>query len=199
MRLLAGRSGQILNRHSLGSDVGVSAHTVDHWLSILEASFVIFRLPPYFENFGKRAIKSPKVYFCDVGLLVYLLGIETPEQVARDPLVGGIFENLIVAECLKNETNKGRAPQLYFFRDNKGLEVDLLLANGRQLIGVEIKASSTPRADHFSGLNAFAKRAHPLYRKVVAYSGSTQVYSDGSRHVNFMEIDELCEKADRNL
>ena len=191
MRLLAGRAGQIVNRSSLGNDVGVSAKTIDHWLSILEASFVIFRLPPYFENFGKRVIKSPKLFFCDVGLLVYLLGIEKPEQVSRDPLVGGIFENFVIAECLKNERNQGRAPRLYFFRDNKGLEVDLIFADARRLYGVEIKASSTPRSDHFSGLKAFHDNVHSLERNTVVYQGPSQNYSDGSRHLSIMDIPKI--------
>jgi len=114
MRLLAGRSGQVINYQSLASDVGVDGKTIKEWLSILEASFVIFKLSPYFENFGKRVIKSPKYYFVDTGLLSYLLGIEKPEQVTRDPLVGQLFENMIVLEALKTRYNQGRSPNLYF-------------------------------------------------------------------------------------
>src|SRR5690606_9581168 len=107
MKLLAGRTGQLSNLQSLGADVGVDAKTLGHWLSILEASFVIFRLSPYFENFGKRAVKSPKYYVTDTGLLTYLLGIETPEQLARDPLLGGVFENLVILEARKARLNRG--------------------------------------------------------------------------------------------
>ena len=191
MRLLAGRTGQVLNKHSLGNDAGVDAKTIDHWLSILEASFVTFKLAPYFENFGKRVIKSPKIYFYDVGLLVYLLEIHKPEQISRDPLVGGIFENLIIAECLKDEFNHGRPPRLYFYRDNKGLGIDLIIADARTLHRVEIKSASTPRTDHFSGLKAFHERVNPLKKQTVAYTGPSPKYSDGSRHVCFLEAATL--------
>ena len=115
MKLLAGRVGQILNNSALGSDVGADAKTIRSWLSILEASFVIFKLPPYFENLGKRVIKSPKYYFTDTGLLTYLLDIESHEQVLRDPLVGSLFENLVVLEALKARSHRGLTPNLYFF------------------------------------------------------------------------------------
>lgn len=191
MRLLAGRTGQILNKHSLGNDVRVNATTIDHWLSILEASFVVFKLPPYFENFGKRAIKSPKVFFYDVGLLVYLLGIHKPEQVSRDPLVGGIFENMVISECLKNERNHGRSPRLYYHQDNNRMEVDLIIDDARQLHGVEIKSASTPRPDDLSGLKAFHERVHPPATQSVVYSGPSRDYSDGSRHLHFLQTASL--------
>lgn len=187
MRLLAGRTGQILNKHSLGNDVGVNAKTIDHWLSILEASFIVFKLPPYFENFGKRAIKSPKIFFHDVGLLVYLLGIHKSEQVSRDPLVGGIFENLVIAEYLKDDRNHGRSPRLYFYQDNNRMEVDLIIDDARSLNGIEIKSASTPRPDHLSGLKAFHERVHPLISQTVVYTGPSRNYSDGSRHLNFLQ------------
>jgi uncharacterized protein len=135
MKLLAGRVGQIMNYESLAGDVGVDSKTIRHWLSILEASFIVFKLPPYFENFGKRVIKSPKYYFTEPGLLSFLLGIEKPEQVERDPLVGNLFENLVVLEVLKTQYNQGRMAQLYFYRDSNGKEVDLLIPSGRELIG----------------------------------------------------------------
>jgi len=127
IKLLAGRVGQILNLSSLAGDVGVDAKTIRQWLSILEASFIIFKLPPYYENFGKRVIKSPKYYFIDVGLLVFLLGIEHPDQITRDPLVGGIFENMVVIELLKARLNRGAMANLYYYRDSNGNEIDLLV------------------------------------------------------------------------
>jgi predicted AAA+ superfamily ATPase len=114
---------------SLANDVGVSAKTIKHWLSILEASFVVYKLPSYFENFGKRVVKSPKYYFFDTGLLAFMLGIERASQVSRDPLLGHIFENMVVIECLKTRTNAGKLPNLYFFRDSNGNEVDILFQN----------------------------------------------------------------------
>ncbi|MFW5887986.1 MAG: ATP-binding protein, partial [Bacteriovoracia bacterium] len=142
IKLLAGRVGQILNLTSLANDTGVSSTTLKEWLSILEASFVIFKLPPYYENFGKRVIKSPKYYFTDVGLLCYLLGIEKAEQVARDPLLGNIFENMVVIEFLKERYARGEEAGLYFFRDSNGNEVDLVLKQGRALIPIDLTASS---------------------------------------------------------
>ncbi len=115
IKLLAGRIGQIINYQSLANDVGVDNKTIKQWLSILEASFIVFKLAPYFENFGKRVIKSPKYYFTDTGLLTYLLDIEKAGQVARDPLVGSLFENLVVLEALKSRYNQGMTPNLYFF------------------------------------------------------------------------------------
>ncbi|MEJ2419713.1 MAG: DUF4143 domain-containing protein, partial [Exilibacterium sp.] len=120
MKLLAGRVGQLMDYTSLANDVGVSAKTIKQWLSILEASFIVYKLSPYFENFGKRVVKSPKYYFVETGLLAFLLGIEKPEQVSRDPLVGQMFENLVVTECLKLRCNQGKSPNLYFYRDNRG-------------------------------------------------------------------------------
>ena len=139
IKLLAGRTGQVINYQSLANDVGVDAKTIKQWLSILEASFVVFKLTPYFENFGKRVIKSPKYYFTDTGLLAYLLDIEKARQVTRDPLVGNLFENLVVLEALKARYNQGLTPNLYFFRDSHGNEIDLLHKSANQLIGVEIK------------------------------------------------------------
>ncbi len=111
-----------------GMDTGVDDKTVKEWLSILEASFVIFKISPYFENFGKRVTKSPKYYFMDTGLLCYLLGIAKPKQVTRDPLIGQLFENMIVLEALKARYNHGQIPSLYFYRDSHGNEIDLLCA-----------------------------------------------------------------------
>lgn len=134
IKLLAGRVGQLLDYSSLANDVGVGAKTIRNWISILEASYLLFKLPPYFENFGKRVIKSPKYYFTDTGLLCFLLGIRSPEQISRDPLVGSIFENIVVTECLKARYNRGDIPDLYFFRDSNGREVDLLIPLDRKLI-----------------------------------------------------------------
>jgi predicted AAA+ superfamily ATPase len=142
IKLLAGRVGQVVNLNSMAGDIGISSVTLASWLSVLEASYIIFRLPCYFNNFGKRLIKSPKIYFTDVGLAVYLLGINSAEQVSRDPLMGGLFENMVVAEALKQRYNSGKEAELYYFRDQKGFEIDLILNEGRHLIPVEIKSLS---------------------------------------------------------
>ena len=152
VRLLAGRTGQLLNQTSLGNEVGVSSNTITQWLSILEASFLVFSLAPWSVNIGKRLVKSPKIYFYDVGLACWLLGIKTVEQLQHHPLRGALFENLVVLEVLKSLRNQGLRDPLSFFRDSNGLEIDLLLdhANGLQL--VEIKASHTVSTPLFKNL-----------------------------------------------
>lgn len=179
IRLLAGRVGQLVNFASLGGDIGVDAKTVQHWLSILEASFVVFRLPPHHNNFGKRLTKSPKVYFTDTGLLCHLLGLEEPNQITRDPLVGSLFENLVVLEALKARYNAARTPNLSFFRDTRGNEVDLLIEQGRELIGVEIKSAATYHTSFQKGLTWFNEHVTPLAKRVIVYNGDRRTFSDG--------------------
>ena len=191
VRLLAGRVGQLINYSSLANDVGVDAKTVRSWLSILEASFIVFKLPPYFENFGKRVIKSPKYYFTDTGLLCFLLNIETPEQVTRDPLVGSLFECLVVLEALKSRYNRARTPNLYFFRDSHGNEIDLLHAAGRELIGVEVKSSATYHPSFKKELARFHADVAPLERRYVVYNGERHEFSDGTQAVPFEETHAL--------
>ena len=179
IKLLAGRVGQIINYQSLSNDVGVGAPTIKQWLSILEASFIIFKLPPYYKNFGKRVIKSPKYYFTEIGLLAYLLGIEKNTQVSRDPLVGNIFENLAVIEVLKSRYNQGRNAELYYFRDSNGNEIDLLCKTGDGLVGVEIKSASTWNSSFSKSLTHFSESNEKLAGRIVVYSGSRIDLSSG--------------------
>ncbi|MFZ9315072.1 MAG: ATP-binding protein [Burkholderiaceae bacterium] len=150
--LLAGRTGQVINYAALSNDVGVSAATIREWISVLKASFVVIELQPYFENIQKRVIKSSKIYFADVGLAAYLLGITEPAQLERDPLRGVLYENMVVAEAVKLYASAGRPPALYFYRDSHGNEVDLLLRTSQGLHPVEIKSSSTFTPEFFKGL-----------------------------------------------
>ena len=191
MKLLAGRVGQLINYQSLSNDVGVDNKTIKQWLSILEASFVVFKLPPYFENFGKRVIKSPKYYFTDTGLLSYLLDIEKPSQVSRDPLVGSLFENLVVIEALKTRFNKGQKSNLYFFRDSHGHEIDLLYKLGREFTGVEIKSSSTWNKSFKKELKRFSEMNIQLAKSYVVYSGEAMVFSDGVEALSFMNVADI--------
>lgn len=191
MRLLAGRAGQLLDAASIAGDVGVSPNTIKSWLSILEASFVVFRLPPYFENFGKRVVKSPKYYFTDTGLLAFLLGIENPAQVARDPLVGQLFENLVILEALKLRANQGKLPELYFYRDSNGNEADLLLPQGRNLHIFEIKSASTYSDKLLKSLRRIAGLSPSINRASLIYAGEPLEFSDGidaCRYDNLQEI-----------
>ncbi|MGZ3633137.1 MAG: ATP-binding protein [Parachlamydiaceae bacterium] len=155
LKLCAGRIGQILNKESLSNDVGVSAKTIGHWISILEASYIVFQLFPYFENFGKRVIKSPKLYFYDVGVAATLLGIENSKQMERDPLRGNLFENLVILEFMKERFNQGLPAQIYFYRDSQQREVDLIVQRGHELIPIEIKSSKTFNTSFLDGLKVF--------------------------------------------
>lgn len=155
IKLCAGRTGQLLNVNSLANDAGVSHTTAYNWISVLEASYIIFLLQPYHRNISKRLVKSPKLYFYDVGLAAFLLGIENKKQLLRDPLRGSLFENAVIAETLKHRFNSGKKSNLFFYRDSKGNEVDLLLVNGPDVFPIEIKAGMTITRDYFKGLNHF--------------------------------------------
>src|SRR3990167_4879016 len=143
IKLTASRIGQLINYASLASDVGVSAVTIKEWIAVLEATYILIRLEPYFENFGKRLIKSPKLYFADTGLACYLLGIDTVEQLTNDSLYGNLFENWVIVELMKARYNQCLEPRLYFYRDVSGKEVDLLSQRGGRLFPIEIKSSKT--------------------------------------------------------
>lgn len=192
LTLLAGRVGQVVNFTSLASDVGVSAMTIRNWLSVLKASYVVFELPPFFENVRKRVVKSPKIFFTDVGLAAFLLGIRTAEQAARDPLRGSLYENLIVADIVKGAFNKGCRPEVYFFRDSHGNEVDLLIKEKGVLTPIEIKSAETFSTDFIKGLERF--RALGLKRVAagaVLYNGATQFDVHGIRVLNLLTAGDL--------
>ena len=158
LRLLAGRVGQLINYASLANDVGVSATTIKTWISILKASYILFELPPWYANIRKRLVKSSKLYFVDVGLAAWLLGLETPAQIERDPLRGGLYENLLIMEVVKGRLNAGKVPQLYFFRDNHGNEVDLLSTSaGRSFTAIEIKSAATFQPEFVKGIDVLRK------------------------------------------
>jgi len=183
--LLAGRIGQVVNYTSLSNDVGVSATTIKNWISVLKASFVVFELSPFFENIRKRVIKSPKIYFSDVGLATYLLGIETSEQVSRDPLRGGLYENLLILEILKSRLNYGKRPELFFYRDTHGNEVDLIIRATRNLIPFEIKSAVTFTPDFLKGIEHFREIAGDRCSKgYVLYNGHDEYTLKGIRIFN---------------
>ena len=173
VRLCAGRVGQLVNLSSLGRDAGVSNHTAGAWLALLERSFISFRLRPYFANIRKRLVKAPKLYFHDVGLAAYLIGIEHAGQIAPHPLRGHLFENAVVVEALKHRFNRGkRADTLSFFRDAKGLECDLLYPVGQGIAAFEVKSGATTGADAFRSLNRVAEVVPNVTSKFVVYGGT---------------------------
>ena len=172
IRLCAARTGQILNLSQLGNECGINHNTAKSWLSILEASYIVFRLPPHFNNFSKRLVKSPKIYFIDVGLASYLLGIENEKQLETHPLRGHLFETLVVADLLKQRFNKVRGSNLYYFRDNVGNEVDLLIDVAGKIIPLEIKVGATFSEDMLSGLKYYSKLNPNLFSKpLLVYGG----------------------------
>lgn len=153
IKLCAGRIGSVFEASGLANEVGVSSHTITHWLSILGASFIVFRLQPYFESFGKPIIKSPKLYFTDVGFASYLLDIKTISQLTRDPLRGAVYEGLMILELMKYRFNKGKNPNLYYYRDNHQNEVDVIIKYGHELIPIEIKSSETFHSSFLKNIN----------------------------------------------
>lgn len=192
LKLCAGRIGQVLNMESLANDVGVSSHTVKHWLSVLEASYITKMIPPYFENFGKRIIKSPKLYFCDVGLASYLLEIESPSQMNRDPLRGNLFENLVVIEMMKLRLNQGLEPNLYYYRDSHKNEVDLIYKQGSQLVPIEIKSSQTFNPYYLKNLNFFKKLVNERMNKgFLIYSGDFEQSMKEFKLINFKNLADV--------
>ncbi|MCB1118513.1 MAG: ATP-binding protein [Chlamydiia bacterium] len=192
LKLSAGRIGQILEYSSLGNDLGVSVHTVKHWLGVLEASYIVFRLKPYFENFGKRIVKSPKLFFTDVGLASYLLDIEQMSQVTRDPLRGNLFENLVILELVKYRYNCGLEPNLYFYRDSRQNEVDVIIKSGNELIPVEIKSAKTFNTDFLKGLRYFRKLVpERTTRGYVIYAGDQEQMVDGFQLLNYRNVTKI--------
>jgi hypothetical protein len=156
LQLCAGRTGQILNKNSLANECGISAKTVEEWLSVLEASYIIYRLKPYYKNWNKRIVKSPKLYFLDVGLAAHLLKIEQVAHLHAHPLRGELFETCIIGECLKYRYNQGKRDNFYYFRDNNGNEVDLVMDTHFGPVPIEIKSGRTINDVFFKGLRFFA-------------------------------------------
>ncbi len=185
LRILAGRVGQVINISSLANDTGVARATINEWLNVLEASFIIFRLSPWFENAGKRAIKTPKLYFTEPGLAAWLLDIDSPAQAARDPLMGNLFENMVVVEALKTRTNAGLMPNLYFYRDGKGNEVDLVVRRHRTLYPFEIKAAETYSPEMAKGFKPFLSRFPGSPPGTVIYAGDLEPQSENGAFINF--------------
>ena len=198
VRLCAGRVGQLVNLSSLGSDAGVSHTTARQWLTVLETSYIVFQLPPYHANIRKRLVKSPKLYFYDVGLASYLIGIENAEQVATHPLRGPLFENMVVMEALKHRFNRGRESNLSFFRDARGLECDLFYETGQGIHAIEIKSGSTVSSDYFSSLNRVAELIPGITAKTVVYGGTARQSRTDSEVVPPTELTGLLERFEVN-
>lgn len=188
--LVAGRVGQLVNYNSLAGDVGVSNKTIEDWISVLEATFIIYRIPPYFENIGKRLIKSPKIYFWDTGLLNYLLGIRNVESLSNHYLVGGIFENLVVSEIMKIKNNNKKEGEIYFYRDSSGKEVDLVIKTTMGAIPIEIKSANHFSDSFLDNLKYWSKLKQKNINSYVIYAGSTQNLGE-YQILNWRELDKI--------
>ena len=181
LRLAAGRTGQILNMDSLAGDSGVSPVTVKRWLSLLQASYIVFLLRPHQKNYNKRLTKSPKLYFYDTGLVCYLLNIRNAETLALHSQRGAIFETYVVSELVKTCMNAGVEPPLYFWRDSQGHEIDLMVENGEDLFPIEIKSGQTVNGSMFDGLN-FWRKLSGAEKGMLCYGGN-ESYDRNGFHV----------------
>lgn len=191
LKLCAARCGQLVNLSSIGNDCGVTYNTVKHWLSILEASYIIKLLPPYHRNLGKRLVKTPKLYFVDTGLASYLLGIQNVGHVRTHPARGAMFENLVLSELLKNRFNRGKADNLYFLRDRTGNEVDFMLDYGPAMDLVEVKAGQTVSGNFFSGIEYYRRLYKEARNCLLVYGGDESRVQEGVKLIPWKGLSDL--------
>ncbi len=173
IRLVASRVGSELNASALSTEVGISSTTISEWISILQASYIVFALPPYFANISKRLTKMPKYYFYDTGLLCYLLNIDNPQKLVGYPLRGQIFENLVVGEMMKEAFNRAATPNLYFYREHSGREVDVLRMGADRIDAYEIKSASTFREEFMSNMDQLKKILDRPVDTTLIYDGQS--------------------------
>lgn len=191
LKLCAGRIGQLLNMNSLGVEAGVDSKTIASWLSVLESSFIIHLLKPHHKNFNKRLVKIPKLYFCDTGLACSLLGINKADQLNLHPLKGNLFENYIIGELIKYRYNKNLPVNLYFWRDNTGNEVDIIIDRGTSLYPIEIKAGKTVTSDYFKNLQFWNKIAGTEFGSIIYAGQELQKRSSGVNLVPWNKLHEI--------
>lgn len=193
--LCAGSAGQLLNLSRLGADCGINHGTARQWLSVLEASYIVYRLPPHHRNFRKRLVKSPKLYFYDTGLAARLLGIEDPVQLVTHPLRGALFENWVISELVKGRFNRGKTSPLFFWRDHVGLEVDVLVESAGKLLPVEIKSGKTIADDWFTAMKKWTtlagKNAGP---RALVYGGDESWTRDDVEVIPWRKISDLANR-----
>lgn len=192
MKLCAARVGSLFNASEVANEIGVDSKTVTRWLSVLQASYLVTLLPPYFENVTKRVVKSPKLYFNDPGLACYLLDIESPKQLSRDKMRGCIFENFIVLEILKHRFNQGLENGVFFYRDSNQNEVDILLKQEGEITAIEVKSSSTYTAEFEKSLKKIQDYVKtPVARKIVVYSGDFENTAGDIKVVNYKNLSSV--------
>lgn len=192
IHLCAGRVGNLLNINSIAIEVGVDNKTINSWLSILESSFVLFRLQPYHKNYSKRIVKMPKLYFYDIGLLCNLLRIETSQQLSIHPMRGYIFENMIIADLIKNKYNQSKRSNIYFWRDHVGKEIDIIIENHSSLIAVEIKSGKTITSDYFKNIDYWTKISNEN-KNYIIYGGIDTQLRNNAKVLSWREIKTINE------
>lgn len=192
MRLCAARIGSLFNASEVAGEVGADSKTVTHWLSVLQASYLVTLLPPYYENISKRLVKTPKLYFNDTGLACYLLDIETPRQLERDKMRGALFENYIVMEVIKHRCNQGLDGGVYFYRDAKQHEVDVLLKQEGEITAIEVKSSMTYSTSFEKSLKQLDSWIDtPIVRRAVVYTGDFENTAGNIQVLNYRHLDQV--------
>ncbi len=191
LQMCAARTGQLLNLSSLANDCGITHNTAKAWISVLEASYIIFLLSPHHRNFNKRLVKSPKLYFYDTGLVCTLLSLEDSKQLITHPIRGALFETWAITELLKKRLNQGLLPNLYFWRDSQGHEVDLLIEQGDQLVPIEIKAGQTVTSDYFTGLQYWQALSKQTTDAWLIYAGKQNQQRTDGHIISWLNINEI--------
>jgi len=192
MKLCAARVGSLFNATEIGNELGVDGKTVNHWLSVLQASYLVVLLPPYYENISKRLVKTPKLYFVDPGLACYLLDIETPEQLSRDKMRGALFENMIVMECLKHRYNAGKEGGVFFYRDSNQHEVDILLKQEGLITALEVKSAMTYNVSFERTIRLLPTWIQtPVLSRSVVYAGEYENQVADIRLIHYRHLSSL--------
>ena len=194
MGLLAGRVGQVVNVSSLANDTGIAPNTAEDWISILEASYIVYRLQPYYKNVGKRLIKSPKIFFYDTGVLCSLLNLSTVNELTNHYAVGSIFENFIISEFKKEISETNKSARIYFYRDNHGNEMDLVIDTAGNLIPIEIKSSATYSKTFFKGFDYWKKHIDEKANGFVVYGGENSQKIQSNELVSWMNLQKVFAK-----
>lgn len=191
LRMCAARTGQILNLSSLGNDCGITHNTAKAWLSVLEASYIVFLLYPHHRNFGKRLVKMPKLYFYDPGLAAWLLNIQDEGHLAMHPSRGSLFESLVISELLKSRFNRGLTSNLFFWRDSSGIEIDVIIEQGAALVPLEIKSGQTVTQDFFIGLQKWRKLSDEPAQEFLLYGGNEDLSRSGVDVISWKHISKI--------
>ena len=192
LRMCAARVGQLLNLSSLANDCGITHNTARSWISVLEASYILFLLPPHYKNYNKRLIKRPKLYFHDVGFASWLLGIRDQDHISIHAARGSLFENWVITELLKHQYNRGREANIFFWRDNIGDEVDVIVEKGTRLMPIEIKSGQTLTSDAFRNLKKWLKLAkEDIDQAFLCYGGEESYTRSGIRVIPWMEVGRI--------